>query len=121
MKLLTTVLVTSLLTGCVSVRASVLDDRSIAPILPASVYVFLDDDDVPESCERVALLYGSGNETWTDETDMIDEMREVAGALGANAIQLQTMEDAGTGERIASALLLGAPADRDATAIALHC
>jgi hypothetical protein len=51
---------------------------------------------------------------------MIDKLRSEAGKLGANAIYLRTVEDPGTGERVASAIF-GTEADRDSEALALWC
>jgi len=108
------------LAGCVTVSKSVLLDRSSTPVPRGDVYVFLAFDTIPASCERVALLHASGDEDFTDEGEMIDKLREEAGKLGANALHLRTMEDPGTGERIASAVF-GTNADRDSDAIALWC
>lgn len=109
-----------LVTGCVTVHKSVLMDRSGMPVPREDVYVFLSDDSIPETCERVALLHGSGDEEFTDEADMLDRFREEAGKLGANAVHLRGMEDPGTGERVASAIL-GTRSDRDGYAVALWC
>lgn len=109
-----------LATACVSVSKSVLNDRSAYPVAQPDVYVFLPGDEIPESCERVALLHASGPQDWTNESQMLDKLREEAGKLGANAIQIQTMEDAGTGERVVAALF-GTGSDRDSDAIALWC
>lgn len=109
-----------LLTGCVHVSKSVLMDRSSMPVPKESVYVFLASDTIPNSCERVAILHASGEQDWTDEGQMIDELRSEAGKLGANALPLLTMEDAGTGERVVAALF-DTEADRDADALALWC
>ena len=108
------------LAGCIQVSKTVLMDRSSQPVPKQSVYVFLADDSIPASCERVAILHGSGDEDLTNEGDMIDKLRSEAGKLGANALQLRTMEDPGTGERVASAIL-GTEADRDSEALALWC
>lgn len=107
-------------TACVSVSKSVLMDRSFAPVPKLDVYVFLLEDEVPEDCERVALLSASGEVDWTDESQMIDKMREEAGKLGANAIQIRAIEDPGTGERVVAAIF-DTEADRDGSAIALWC
>ena len=48
--------------GCVSVNSTVLRDRSTTPYPPNQVNVALADDEIDESCERVALLHASGNE-----------------------------------------------------------
>lgn len=107
-------------TACVTVSKSVLMDRSFAPVPQQDVYVFLLEDEIPEDCERVALLSASGEVDWTDESQMIDKMREEAGKLGANAIQLRSIEDPGTGERVVAALF-DTEADRDGSSIALWC
>lgn len=109
-----------LLTACVTVSKSVLMDRSAFPLPREQVYVYLAGDSVPESCERVAILHASGSQDHTNESQMIDKLREEAGKLGANAVHLQTMEDAGTGERVVSALF-GTTSDRDSDALALWC
>lgn len=109
-----------LLTGCVQVSKTVLMDRSNSPVPKESVYVYLANDAIPNSCERVAILHGSGEQDWTDEGDMIDKLRSEAGKLGANALHILTMEDAGTVERIVAALL-DTEADRDSEALALWC
>jgi hypothetical protein len=106
--------------GCVTVSKSVLMDRSNMPVPMESVYVFLASDTVPSDCERVAILHASGDQDFTDEGQMIDKLRSEAGKLGANALHLQAMEDAGTGERVVSELF-GTEADRDADALALWC
>jgi len=108
------------LTGCVTVSKSVLMDRSAYPVPQEQVQVFLEGDIIPSSCERVALLHASGDEDFTDEGDIWDKLRSEAGKLGANAVSLMRIEDPGTGERIAAALL-DTSADRDADAVALWC
>jgi hypothetical protein len=110
----------ALLAGCITVGKTVLMDRSMYPIPRDDVYVYLANDTLPDGCERVALLHASGDVDWTDETDMIDKMREEAGKLGANAIHLLSMEDPGTGERVVAAVF-ETQADRDSDAIALWC
>lgn len=113
----------ALLVGCVSVSSSVLTrDFESRPVPPDQVYVFLASaqDELPESCVRVAVLHGSGASDWTDRSDMLDGLREEAGELGANAIYVQTMEDPGTGERVVGAIF-GTGTDRDSDALALHC
>jgi len=109
-----------LLTGCVQVSKTVLMDRSNAPVPKGDVYVFLANDIVPETCERVAILHASGDQDLTDEGGMLDKLRDEAGKLGANAIHVLSMEDAGTGERIVAAFL-DTTADRDSESIALWC
>ena len=110
----------ALCAGCVRVSSSVLIDRSASPVPQAEVYVFLPGDEIPESCERVAIVHASGNQDLTNEGQMLDKLREEVGKLGANAVEVRTMEDAGTGERVVAALF-GTEADRDSDALALYC
>lgn len=113
------VLVT-VLTGCVTVSKSVLMDRSAQPVPRDQVTLLLATDSVPSTCQRVAMLHGSGPDSFTDEGDMWNKLRDEAGKLGANAVQMQSMEDPGGGERFAAALF-GTQADRDSEAVAYWC
>jgi hypothetical protein len=106
--------------GCVTVGKSVLMDRSATPVPEAQVYVFLPSDSIAPTCERVAILNAQGSTDFTDESQMIDKMREEAGKLGANAILLQGIEDPGGAERVVGALF-GTGTDRDGQAVALWC
>lgn len=108
------------LASCVSVSKSVLMDRSAYPVPQQDVSVFLAGDTIPESCERVALLHASGPEGFTDEGDMWDKLREEAGELGANFVQIFAIEEPGAAERIASEIF-DTESDRDADAVALWC
>lgn len=110
----------ALLAGCVTVGTSVLMDRSATPVPQQDVYVFFPDDSIAPSCERVAILNAQGSTDYTNESQMIDKMREEAGKLGANAILLQGIEDPSGAERFAGALF-GTGSDRDGQSIALWC
>jgi len=113
-------LVLLFLAGCVQVSKTVLIDRSSMPVPRESVYVFLANDSIPASCERVAILHASGDEDMVNEGDMMNELRSEAGKLGANAIHILSMEEAGGGERAAAAFF-GTEADMDSDAVALWC
>ena len=111
-----------LLVGCVNVSKSVLLDRSAHPVGIDGVDVLLATDEVPETCERVALMYASATEFGSDRGEMVDRLREEAGKLGANTLLLQRVEDPGDGEYVASAITgsLTTPT-HDADAVALWC
>jgi hypothetical protein len=106
--------------ACVHVSKSILSDRSMYPIAQSDVFVFIAGDTIPAACERVALLHGSGADGFVNESNMIDALRKEAGKLGANAIVLQSVEEAGTGEKLAAGLL-GTSADMDGDAVAVWC
>ena len=110
--------------GCVHVSQSVVDhSRKASPIAPEDVYVYLAaaGDELPAACRRVAILQGSAQEApWSDQGDIIDEMREEAGELGANALYVQSIEEPDTDERILQALF-AIPADTDVDGQAVWC
>ena len=122
-KLMSVGIIAFSLAACVTVSKSVLSEAYMADPLPAGeVQLLLAslDDSIPSTCERVAILHASGDQDMTDEGQVFNKLREEAGKLGANTVFVQNMEDAGTGERVVSAIF-GTEADRDADAVALFC
>lgn len=116
----TAILVAVLASGCVHVSKSVLDHGyQDYPYAEHEVDVFLMTDTPPADCERVAILHASGSNN-VAETKIIDKLREEAGALGANAVHIQSAEDAGGVER-ALAAAFDTPSDKDWDALALYC
>ena len=127
-----TFLLTMLLSGCATVHIN----KSVhtreyenAQVLGSDVYVYLAGDTIPEACESVADIDASTQDVTHEFTQIIGRVREEAGKLGANAVQIQSMEREGPGlaEELAGFLgtLLGDPiyvqGDTDADAVALHC
>lgn len=118
-----TIILCVLLTACVHVSKSVLSDLYAGSPVPAgNVAVLLASmgDTIPWSCDRLAILHASGSQEFTNEGMVLDKLREETGKLGGNAVYVQGMEEAGTGEKFAAALL-GTQSNRDADAIALRC
>ena len=116
---LLSVLVFWLLSGCVSVNHSLLSDSQMgAPVPSNEVQVYFADDSIPDH-ERIAILNASGSDSWTNESQMIDRLREEAGKLGANAIVLDQLKDPGGGERVVAALF-GGSAQRRGQALAIY-
>jgi len=106
-------------TACVSVNKSILAPNPTGRTFrEQDVYVYFEDDSIPEHT-RVAILNAKGDSDTTDESDMIDKLREEAGKLGANAIILGELEEPGTGARVAAALL-GTSSNRETQAIAIY-
>lgn len=104
--------------ACVSVNKSVLSSAyADRPLTKEQVQVYFADDSIPAH-ERIAILNAQGDESMTNEGQMIDKLREEAGKLGANAIILQQLKDPGTGQRVLSAVF-GVPAERKGQAIAI--
>lgn len=107
-----------LLAACVSVNKSVLDRSMMnTPVPKEEVHVYLPGDSVPEN-RRIAIRNAKGDVDMTNESQMIDKLREEAGKLGANAIILGDTEDPGTGAKGAKAFL-GTSANRKTQAIAV--
>ena len=106
------------LAACVTVSKSVLSrTHASQPIPQDDVHVYFVDDSIPQH-ERVAILMAEGDETFTDQGDLIDKMRTEAGKLGANAIILNSLKDPSTGARVAAAVF-GTSAQRKGQAIAI--
>jgi len=109
--------------ACVSANATMLGPRqSRAPVPEDQVHVFLPEDEVPATCERLAIINTSGDADVTTESQMIRAARRRAGKLGANAIQLRSTREPGTGTRIASAIgVPGVAANRRGEMLAFDC
>lgn len=107
------------LAGCVSVNKSILAPNPTGRVFDMEdVYVYLGQDTVPEHT-RLAILNAHGDTDVTDESDLIDKLREEAGKLGANAIILDEIEEPGTGARIAAAIL-DLETERQTQALAIY-
>jgi hypothetical protein len=108
-----------LLAGCVSVNKSILAPNPTGRTFALEdVAVYFESDSIPEHT-RVAILNAHGDIDTTDEADMIDELREEAGKLGANAIILGDIEEPGTGARIVGAVF-GTTTERETQAMAIY-
>jgi hypothetical protein len=107
----------------VVVRPLLLTDAYRAsPVPPDDVTVLrtLPLDSVPGVCVRVAALQGSGQQDFSDASELVGAMRKEAGKVGANVVAFVSWEEAGRGERMLDALL-STGVDRDAVALALRC
>ena len=108
-----------LIAACVSVNKSVLSTSRVSyPVPKEQVQVYFAGDTVPAH-ERIAILNGSGDDTMTNQGQLIDKLRQEAGKLGANAIILQEVKEASTGARVAQAIL-GTSANRKGEALAIY-
>ena len=114
------VLLTGSTAACVTAKATMLSPTTHAPVPEQQVAVFLREDEVPEACERIALIHTSGDASMTDETQMIAAARRRAGKVGANAVLLTNVRDPSTGTRVAAAVF-GISANRKGQQIAFRC
>ena len=110
----------ALLAGCVSARATMLVPGQFSPVPESEVRVFLAENEVPSTCQRIALIHTSGDVDMTDETQMITAARRRAGQVGANAVLLSNVREPGSGRRVAAAVF-GVSADRKGQLIGYRC
>ena len=108
-----------LVSSCVNVPHYVLVDRSAHPVPATEVEVLLPDDEIPEDCERVALLFASRNWHLTYGS-LRNSLREDAGDYGANAIHVRFTSEENM------AVFTGPPVpfggmERNVDAVALYC
>lgn len=114
-------LLSVLLTGCVHTSQSVLtSEYKDRPVPRDEVQVFFPSDTLPPRCTRVALIYAKGEEDWVSNGKLVNKLREKAGELGANAVQLAEVKEASTGAKVAHAFL-GTSANKKSQVVALHC
>jgi hypothetical protein len=107
------------LAACVSVNKSILAPNPTGRTFRMEeVTVYFENDSLPEHT-RLAILNAHGDIDVTDESDMIDELREEAGKLGANAIVLGDIEEPGTGARIVGAVF-DVSTERETQALAIY-
>ena len=101
-----------------------------APVPASTVHVYLVGDTLDDECVAVADIHV---ETEDRSEQLIRRLREEAGKLGANAVQIHSMQAPGVVEELAigfmeaiGALFGGGPGgggrgDTDADAVALRC
>jgi hypothetical protein len=105
--------------GCVQVQTTRLGAGPIRPpITPNQVAIYRTAEQVPSRYEEVALMSAKGAYNMTTEEVMYSEMRKKAGAMGANAVILDSIKEPTTGSKVANALL-GTPANREGKAVAI--
>lgn len=118
--LLPLALLLALLSGCVSVNSTMVDPSvSYAPVPNDQVRLFESEDEVPTDFDRVAIFHAEGADDWTDQSDMLEKLREEAAKKGCNGLILGEIEEPGTGEKVANALL-GTGADREGRAVGIR-
>lgn len=116
---LTTLIAALMLSGCVTASTTMLDTQQRPATQPDDVRIYLEEDDVPRSFTKVAVIDLSGASGWTDQEQIYQKARKEAARVGANGVLLQQMEEAGTGEKLASALF-GTGSDTDAQMVAIY-
>ena len=108
-----------ILAGCTSVSQTVLMP-DLPQVMPEHVMIFLPGDSIPPH-DRVAILAGTGNDNWSNRTQLMEHLRRRAGQLGANGVVIGHVEEASSGAKIVGYLSgFGSRRNQDAIAIRLH-
>jgi hypothetical protein len=107
-------------TACVSTNAVRLGTGVARPAVPSTqVAVYRTANRVPRQYEEIALLNSTGASQWTNEAQMFESMRQMAGRMGANAVILDALSEPGAGAKVAAAVF-GATTERKGRAIAVY-
>ena len=106
--------------ACVSTNATMLNPSPVArpPVPPDQVRIYRTAAQVPGKYEEVALLNSTGESNWTNEQAMFESMRKKAGEVGANAVILDAVTEAGAGAKVAAAVF-GVGTQRKGKAVAI--
>lgn len=106
-------LAVALSSACVTVNSTLLPGAEVRePLEPSQVNVLISPPDtMPTDCQRVAVLTAAGDANATDRQEMIEQLREEAGRIGANTVFLSEIDEPGGSGQ----------ADRHAQALALFC
>jgi hypothetical protein len=109
------------LAACVSTNATLLNPSPVArPPVPAEkVRIYRTAAQVTAKYEELALLNATGESNWTNESGMLESMRNKAGKLGANGIILDAINEAGAGAKVAAAIF-GTGTQRKGRAVAIY-
>ena len=110
-----------LLGGCVNTNSVLFDPTArYAPVHESQVRIFLDREDVPWEHEDVALIHADADETFTNEADLLEAIREEAARLGADGVVLSWMEEPTSADRLADWVVDGDIARRRGQAVAIR-
>jgi hypothetical protein len=105
--------------ACVQTSATMLSTAPRPAVEPSAVVIYTSADKVPGKYDEVALIDSHGDDALTSYHGMLESMRKKAGGVGANGIILASESEAGTGAKIAHALI-GTSADRKGKAVAIY-
>jgi hypothetical protein len=113
--------VVALVSGCVSARATMLNPgRTYAPVPESEVRIYTSEAQLPEGCERVALIHAEGNARNTNRPQLLNAARRRAGKVGANGLLIREVLEPSTSTAVAS-VVFGTPADRRGEMIGVYC
>lgn len=91
-------------TSCVKTSVTKLATKDYQPVRPDNVRIIMDESEVPDNFQKVALIKTKLNYNFKDKKAH-KKARKKAGELGANAVILKGMDEPGTGGKVTSAIL----------------
>ena len=95
------------LTACIKTSAVILDPtaKPYPAVAPDSVRIFASESELDTlSYVSIARIEASGDGQFTNQSKMIEKMREKAGSLGANGLLLPHIQEPGAGAQVAAAV-----------------
>lgn len=96
--------VSLLLAACVQTQATMLSSKTYTPLHPDDVVIYLAEDDIPGTYEKVALINAQGESGMTNESQMYAAARKRAAQIGANGILVEQIKEPGAGAKVAGAI-----------------
>lgn len=107
-------------TGCVTVNTTRMDpSENYAPVPENQVRIFQTEEDVPGEFKKVAIFHAEGSTSSTDQSDMLNTIREKAAEEGCNGVIVGEITEPGTGEKVVGALF-GTGTDREGKAVGIR-
>jgi len=107
--------------ACVRTKEVLVDPAApkLPEVDPGTIRIITDESEL-EGLDfvRVAMIEATASSGWTDQSKMIEAMRKKAGKVGANAILMPTINEAGAGAKVAGALF-GTGTQRKGNVIAI--
>ena len=105
--------------GCVSADATMLSSKRRPALAPKDVQVFLNEAEIRQPYEKVALIHLGGDANWTNEKQLYAAAKKKAARLGANGVVLGTIDQPGAEMQVVSAAF-GVPVSRKSQALAVY-
>lgn len=113
------ILLSLAIVACVSTNVALLDTSvHYTPVCKEGVIFYLTRDKAPATYKEVALLNSKGASGWTNESQLVESMREEAAKIGATGVILNDIKEPGTGEKVAAAIF-GVTPERKGKALAI--
>lgn len=105
--------------ACVSTNVALLDTSvHYAPTCKEGVVFYATKDKAPQKYKEVAILSSSGSSGFTNQSQMIESMRNKAAEIGATGVILNEIAEPGAGAKVAGAIF-GVSPERQGRAVAI--